>query len=247
MNSVSHLEQTMGSEIETAFKEFIKAIVKEVVAETRTEAVVESSSVAAEVPVQLLTPREAAQRLSISTRYLYTLSRSGVLPCVRIGQSVRYSVATLQNWIRQSESTEQPIRPATTKQLEKANVVTKSKPASKVIEQPRPKKQSKPVEAKTTKQQTSTHAKAKTLQARQKAKQDDEERDRKNPFAKLLAEVGIDRNSLPPITNGELMRISGTDIVQYSGWMYHNRPLPQEAREKLKKHFLAIVSDSSQK
>ncbi len=61
-------------------------------------------------------------------------------------------------------------------------------------------------------------------------KQESEDEDRRNPFAELLAEVGIDRSSLPRLTNGELMRISETDIVTYHGWMYLKRPLPEEAK-----------------
>jgi ABC-type phosphate/phosphonate transport system substrate-binding protein len=84
------------------------------------------------------------------------------------------------------------------------------------------------------------------VRRRKNAKQESENDDQRNPFAELLAEVGIERSSLPSLTNGELMRICETDLITYHGWMYLNRPLPEEARDKLKKHFIAIVSGASE-
>lgn len=52
----------------------------------------------------LLTVREAADVLRISTRTLHSqTSPRGTIPCVRIGRSVRYSQAALQNWIDQQQ------------------------------------------------------------------------------------------------------------------------------------------------
>jgi excisionase family DNA binding protein len=45
---------------------------------------------AAAVPL-LLTARQAAAALTISERTLWSLTRRGELPCLRIGRSVRYS------------------------------------------------------------------------------------------------------------------------------------------------------------
>lgn len=236
----------MASEIETALKELITAVVKEAIAETR-ELFVQNRTEVSDGPVQLLTAREAAQRLSISQRYLYTLTRSGVLPCVRIGQSVRYSVATIQNWIRQSESIESPPpRTITTKNLETPKPVEKATPIKKASSKLRSRTQPRPAEAKVPQKKAITPASPKTRKGKEKAQQSNEDENQRNPFAELLAEIGIDRSSLPPLTNGELMRISETNIVTYHGWMYLNRPFPEEAREKLKKHFLAIVSRNSE-
>jgi len=57
----------------------------------------------------MLTPKEAAAYLSISPRFLYTLTKHGVIPCVRMGlgrtKTVRYSRKLLEEWIRaQSQS-----------------------------------------------------------------------------------------------------------------------------------------------
>ncbi|MEX0701299.1 MAG: helix-turn-helix domain-containing protein [Planctomycetales bacterium] len=48
----------------------------------------------------LLSPREAAEALSISPRSLWALSAPrGPIPTVRIGRSVRYSPTDLSAWI----------------------------------------------------------------------------------------------------------------------------------------------------
>jgi excisionase family DNA binding protein len=55
-------------------------------------------------PSLLIKPDEAAKLLSISTRTLWTLTREGVVPCVRLGKSVRYSMDTLRAVIVQREN-----------------------------------------------------------------------------------------------------------------------------------------------
>ncbi|UCC99945.1 MAG: helix-turn-helix domain-containing protein [Phycisphaerales bacterium] len=51
----------------------------------------------------LLTPREAARTLSVCERTLYGLTKSGDLPCVRIGRAVRYSTNDLRAFIEQKK------------------------------------------------------------------------------------------------------------------------------------------------
>jgi excisionase family DNA binding protein len=55
-----------------------------------------------EIPVLLLTPRQAAKALGISERTLATYTKSGLLPVVRIGHSVRYSPDDLRDWIKRA-------------------------------------------------------------------------------------------------------------------------------------------------
>jgi excisionase family DNA binding protein len=50
----------------------------------------------------------AAVLLSLSERTVWGLTKSGQLPRVLIGRSVRYSVATLQSWIAAREKEAQP-------------------------------------------------------------------------------------------------------------------------------------------
>lgn len=50
----------------------------------------------------LIPPRDAARMLSISEKKLWTLTKQGVIPAVRVGvRSVRYSMAALERWIEQ--------------------------------------------------------------------------------------------------------------------------------------------------
>lgn len=47
----------------------------------------------------LVSAREAARRLGISTRTLWTLSNMGAMPSIRIGRAVRYSLDDLRDYI----------------------------------------------------------------------------------------------------------------------------------------------------
>jgi Helix-turn-helix domain len=47
----------------------------------------------------LLTPIEAAAALRISPRLLWSKTKIGEIPCVRIGKAVRYAPAALQAFI----------------------------------------------------------------------------------------------------------------------------------------------------
>jgi hypothetical protein len=51
------------------------------------------------VPRLLLTPIEAAAALGISPRLLWSKTKIGEIPCLRIGKAVRYSPTALQAWI----------------------------------------------------------------------------------------------------------------------------------------------------
>jgi hypothetical protein len=50
-----------------------------------------------------LRPRDAAKALSISERHLFTLTKDGEIPCVRIGsgsrKTVLYPMDSLRNWL----------------------------------------------------------------------------------------------------------------------------------------------------
>jgi excisionase family DNA binding protein len=49
--------------------------------------------------ILLLKPADAAEALAVSERTLFTLTKAGKVPCVRLGRSVRYSVTDLEDWI----------------------------------------------------------------------------------------------------------------------------------------------------
>ena len=59
-----------------------------------------STTATESLPSLLLTCREAAQSLRVSTRTLWTLTKRGDVRAVRIGQrGIRYAPADLQAWI----------------------------------------------------------------------------------------------------------------------------------------------------
>jgi excisionase family DNA binding protein len=51
----------------------------------------------------LVVPREAAKMLAISERSLATWTKAGLIPVVRIGKSVRYRLAALQEFVEKTE------------------------------------------------------------------------------------------------------------------------------------------------
>ena len=219
--------------IELSFRELLRAILKEVALETKLESRVETLQKEvcnAEHPL-LMRSREAAKSLAISEAHLSRLTRTGKIPHVRVGQCLRYSVEALQKWIRESESTQPPpSRQATPKQLATTKPESKEKPSSKL-----------PAKLPKMKRSTTTPiSKADQwvpASSKRKSTVEVESEDRQNPLAELLEEIGIQRSSLPSLTNGELMRIAEVDLVVYHGWMYLKRQLPDVAREKLKAHF----------
>lgn len=56
-----------------------------------------------QMDVLLLNRRDAARALSISERKLFTLTQAGTIPCVRLGNSVRYRRATLEEVLKELE------------------------------------------------------------------------------------------------------------------------------------------------
>jgi hypothetical protein len=52
------------------------------------------------IPRLALRPSEAARAIGISERSLWTLTESGLIPCLRFGRSVLYSVDVLRDVLR---------------------------------------------------------------------------------------------------------------------------------------------------
>lgn len=104
----------MADDLESALKQLLKNVVREVaddlVEELKASPRLQASQATPAAEAFRLTPRETAKRLAISERHLFQLTRSGQLPCVRVGKCVRYNVETIQKWVRETESTEQPTR-----------------------------------------------------------------------------------------------------------------------------------------
>jgi excisionase family DNA binding protein len=233
----------MTNDFESAFRHLLKTLVQEVTQELGREWRISDrtpvSQVARSEDGLLLRSREAAKRMSISERTLFKLTRSGSLPCVRIGQCVRYSVETIQKWIRETESNNLPQPISVTAILPGADSATVPRatpqPASTLVARRRPTRKTKTSASEPRRKQN-----APVVRAIEKKTEDEE---RRNPFSDLLIEIEVDRSQLPKITNGDLMRIAEVDIATCHGWLYLNRELPDAALNKLRKHFIAFRRD----
>lgn len=53
----------------------------------------------------LLTPPQAGRLLTIPTSTVYDLARRGILPCIPIGRSIRFSRADLEEYLGQQRRT----------------------------------------------------------------------------------------------------------------------------------------------
>jgi excisionase family DNA binding protein len=180
----------------------------------------------------LISTREAAKRLAISESTLFKLTKSGQLPCVRVGMSKRYSVDALRKWI--TESVDVPA--ASLGGQRRRAVLMNATP-----ERRRLRKTQLSTQRSTAKRSQSTlkaHNQAdQDTNIRRKRRKEDAPTHPLTPFSLLLAEIGVDRADLPAVTNGELKRIAEVDKETIHSWQYHHRPLPEEAAEKLRAHF----------
>ena len=226
----------MAGEFERAFRQMLKSVVREVadelIHERRFSHRPSPPQESAFEDRFLLRAREAAKRLAISERHLHTLTVEGVLPCVRVGRLVHYSVKTIEKWIQESESTNPPnpqSRPAATKP--KTAAVSPSK---------RSKKATKAVRAKVSPRTSTEKPKRKKKASTRRQAEAEQKKEKPNPFTLLLREIGIARDSLGPMTNGDLMRIAEVDTPTYHGWMHLNKEMPEEALEKLRRHFSKV-------
>ena len=52
----------------------------------------------------LIRPRDAAALLALCQRTLYTMTKAGLLPCVRVGKSLRYDPADLAAWVQRAKA-----------------------------------------------------------------------------------------------------------------------------------------------
>lgn len=222
----------MTNDLESAFRSFLKPIFREVVEEvlsTRRSIPQQASKIVPQDERFLLRAREAAKRLAISERHLFKLTSEGAIPCVRIGRLVHYSVQTIEQWIRDTESTEAPAKQ--TGQIAKRKTTSKVTSATPKAK-PKRKKTSKPKNSSQTKSE-----KAVATKSRKRSAKRTEQPERVSPFAELMKEIGIDREKLGPLSNGELMRIAEVELPVYHGWMHLGREMPEAALDKLRNHF----------
>ncbi|OAI45551.1 hypothetical protein AYO44_12870 [Planctomycetaceae bacterium SCGC AG-212-F19] len=226
----------MTSDLEVAFRQMLKAVVREVADEIlrerqSTEKVTQSKQPDQPGPL-LLQASEAAKRLAISQRHLHKLTMEGRLPCIRVGRSVRYSVETIEQWIRNSETTgeAEPRSKAATSGL-KASTEKPTGVAKPEEKSPKPTR-ANPPESKGPEMPTRS-----SVADRRQTTSSVPAEERRSPFTSLLKEMGVDPDVVGPVTNGELKRIAEVDIPTMHGWLYLGRELSEAALEKLRRHF----------
>ena len=140
----------------------------------------------------LLKAREAAQHLAFSERYLYQLTASGELPCVRIGKLVRYSVETLRKWIQDLESAEHPPLPRKG-QPKRPAVQPRQVPVPRAASKHRYPAEKKPVSAR---EPRAVQGSAKTVSDRSHS--DVESAERCSRLSQFLKGKGITRSTAAP-------------------------------------------------
>ena len=59
-------------------------------------------------PALALRPREAARAIGISERLLWSRTRAGEIPHVRVGRCVLYPVAALEQWLAEQVGRDKP-------------------------------------------------------------------------------------------------------------------------------------------
>lgn len=217
----------LESILRTLIREELRSTVEEILPQFTSQQITKQPEPEVEL---LLSTREAAKRLSISERTLFELTKSGQLPCVRLGMAKRYSVETIKKWIQKSEA--EPDRPSISRPRQPNPGPTSQRPSPqrdvKRRETKKPqKKKPKPLS------RAGPQAIPKSTVQRKR----DDQTQPPNPLSLLLAEIGVDRTAMPKISNGDLMRIAEVDIPTLHGWQYLHRPMPEDAIEKLREHF----------
>jgi len=243
MNSEIHKKGGhMPNDLENAIHGLVKIVVQEVVSDLQSRGLLVNPITSEQDSDSddrfLLRAKEVAKRLSISERHLHKMTVEGVIPCVRIGQSVRYRVEAVQDWLREAESTEAP-QPRQQASVKKKCIKTKEAKIARKSQHNNVKKQTV-----TKPKMSATDTKQKKMPAKKRSTNRtnlEPEQERTNPFSLLLKEIGVDRDELGPLTNGELMKIAEVDIPVFHGWMYKGRELPEEALEKLRIHFSKTI------
>lgn len=210
----------------------LRGLIREEVRSALEEMLPQLRSQPATQPLQtdeslLLSTRDAAKRLAISERTLFSLTKSGQLPCVRLGMAKRYSVETIKQWIQKSEA--EPASPPDSPPRKPAS----SPDAQSLI---RPKSVKRIAKKAPKKQEKRISNMSASISSKPTAQQKPEQEDL-NPLKLLLTEIGLEWDVLSTLPHGELLRVAEVDIPTFHGWRYLGRSMPVEAIEKLREYF----------
>lgn len=216
----------MSTDFELAVRTLLKPLLREVLAEVSvTRSALNRVDAEAKPPQLLMSPADAAEALSISTRTLWSLTQTKELPCVRIGRLVRYDVAALQDWIRgQGGGASSAIGTEQTRKRQNCNLPRGAKVA-------RPKRRV-PREAAPTQAEPARRVRKAPVQ-RSAA----DELSGRTRWEQFMDQLGVDVKRFPGLTNGDLMRIAQVDTATLHGWKYLGPELPEPAMEKLRAYF----------
>ncbi|MAX38394.1 MAG: hypothetical protein CME33_17710 [Gimesia sp.] len=232
----------MPNDLEKAIHGLVKIVVQEVVSDLQSRGLLVNPITSEQDSDSddrfLLRAKEVAERLAISDRHLHKMTVEGVIPCVRIGQSVRYRAEAVQDWLREAESTEAP-QPRKQASVKKKSIKTKEAKIPRKSQHNIVKKQTVTNTKKPEK--VSNQKKGPKKKSGPKRTNPEPEQERTNPFRLLLKEIGVDRDTIGPVTFGELRQIAEVDIPVFHGWMYLGQGMPEEALEKLRMHFSKTI------
>lgn len=213
----------MSTGLEQSLRSLLKSVLIEVARELAPSPQLQHQQQApanVKSPTLLWRPAEAAKALAVSERLLWSLTRAGRVPSVRIGRLVRYDPMALREWVRDSDPTtsKDPTGLPANRQVATVGVrsARRARSASTPLSPDRPK-------------QTAAADPRRQLPQPEKAEKG-QPRDVRGFFAQRL---GVDQDRLPRLTNGQLREIAGTDIGTLHGWIYLGRDLPDAAIERL--------------
>lgn len=173
----------------------------------------------------LVSKKQAASLLQISTRKIDDLKRLGQIPQpIRIGRAIRWNRAELAGWVdagcpdcntwkRGEASSLSDHASIVRKRSKKGQAPTKTKTRNGSG-----KKKNKPKE-------TSVDAEGM--------------REWQPPFNGLAISIGLDNDKLPNFTNGQLMEIAELDLVTYHNWNYKGGELPEPNLKLMKAKLLS--------
>lgn len=227
----------MQNSLESTLRQLVKEAVREALLEARdsfefasrqerpTPKVETNHEVASESGERLIDSREVSKMLAVSVATVERLTSSGAIPSIKIGNLRRFSISALTQWIHDAESKGKGRK--TTDQTKRVALPKDTKPVKQ------PSKQN----AKQGRLEPSFDKSKLALSS----STDSEGHKQTNPFRQLLAEIGVKYADVHPITNGQIRRIAEVDVETCHGWLYLNRPLPEEALSKLRRHFLQVA------
>ena len=230
----------MNTDFEESLRGLLKSVLIEVAKEVLplvSQPVLRGDATDVSRPRILLRSNEAAEALTISERYLWTLTHAGKIPCVRIGSLVRYDPAVLREWITLPDSARMlDVEPCDSKIISTSRRRREPKSRSNSRRSPIIAKspQAQPATTRSTSQGSRTEQQSKS--------QPTSEFQRRDIRWFIASRIGVDREQLPLLTNGRILEIAGIDIPTLHGWTYLNRDMPEVAIRRLEVFFASEVS-----